>query len=86
MTAYSVAEAKNHLPKLLNRALAGEAVVITKRGKPIAEIRPIADRGPPPPEDDDAFYAWLRAGREERGDVGVDIVQFIREMREEGEH
>lgn len=40
MTHYSVAEAKNNLPKLLDRMLAGEDVVITRRGKPIARLAP----------------------------------------------
>lgn len=40
MTHYSVAEAKNNLPKLLDRVLAGEEVVITRRGKPIARLAP----------------------------------------------
>lgn len=40
MTHYSVAEAKNNLPKLLDRMLAGEEVVITRRGKPIARLEP----------------------------------------------
>lgn len=40
MSHYSVAEAKNNLPKLLDRMLAGEKVVITRRGKPIARLEP----------------------------------------------
>ena len=40
MTHYSVAEAKNNLPKLLDRMLAGEEVVITRRGKAIARLEP----------------------------------------------
>lgn len=40
MSHYSVAEAKNNLPKLLDRMLAGEEVVITRRGKPIARLAP----------------------------------------------
>jgi prevent-host-death family protein len=45
MAEYSVAEAKNHLPKLLDRAVAGETVTITRRGKPIARIVPETPRG-----------------------------------------
>ena len=47
MTAYSVAEAKNTLPKLIDRALHGEEVVITRHGKPVAELRSV--RPPPAP-------------------------------------
>jgi prevent-host-death family protein len=35
-------EAKTHLPKLLERVRCGERITITRRGKPIAELRPIA--------------------------------------------
>ena len=44
MARYSVAEAKNNLPKLLDKALAGEDVTITRRGEPIARI--VADHQP----------------------------------------
>ena len=39
VTSYSVAEAKNTLPKLIDGALQGEEVVITRHGKPVAELR-----------------------------------------------
>ncbi len=35
-------EAKNKLSELLDRAERGERVVITRRGKPIAELVPVA--------------------------------------------
>ena len=40
----SIAEAKNHLPELIRAVEEGEAVVITRHGKPVAQL------GPPPPE------------------------------------
>lgn len=40
MASYSVAQAKNNLPKLLDRMLEGEEVVITRRGKAIARLAP----------------------------------------------
>jgi len=40
MSRYSVAEAKLGLPGLINRALAGEEVIITRHGKPMVELRP----------------------------------------------
>jgi prevent-host-death family protein len=39
MSEYSVANAKTHLPRLIDRAIDGEAVVITRHGKPVAELR-----------------------------------------------
>lgn len=42
MSTHSVADAKNRLPELINRALEGEGVVITRHGKPVVELRPVA--------------------------------------------
>ncbi len=39
MTLYDVAEAGNRLPDLIDRAIAGEEVVITRHGKPVVELR-----------------------------------------------
>jgi antitoxin (DNA-binding transcriptional repressor) of toxin-antitoxin stability system len=39
MTTYSVAEAKNRLPSLIDKALQGEEVIITRHGRPVAELR-----------------------------------------------
>ena len=41
MANYGVAEAKNKFTHLLDRAENGEHVVITRHGKPIAELRPV---------------------------------------------
>jgi len=40
----SIAEAKNRLPELVRAVEEGESVVITRHGKPVAQITP-----PPPP-------------------------------------
>ncbi len=40
MPTYSVAETKDNLSALIDRALAGEEVVITRRGKEMVELRP----------------------------------------------
>lgn len=42
MTDYSLAEAQHKLPELIDRALKGEGIVITREGAPVAELRPIA--------------------------------------------
>lgn len=41
MAHHSVAEAKDLLPELIDRAMAGEGVVITREGRPVAELRAI---------------------------------------------
>lgn len=43
----AVKDAKAELSGLIARAANGERVVITKRGKPVAEIRPVHDRNTP---------------------------------------
>ncbi len=40
----SVAQAKNQLPKLIRAFEQGERIVITRNGKPVAQL------GPPPPQ------------------------------------
>ncbi len=62
MSAYSVAEAKAGLPGLINRALAGEEVVITRHGKPTVELRP-AKAAAPAPANLAAAHERLLAGR-----------------------
>lgn len=41
MAHYGVAEAKNKFTHLLDRVEDGERVVITRHGKPVAELRPV---------------------------------------------
>jgi prevent-host-death family protein len=45
MPIYSVAQAKDHLSKLIDEALAGEEVTITRHGKPVVELRPARAAG-----------------------------------------
>lgn len=52
----SVAKAKAHLSELITAVEAGEAVVITKRGKRVARIVPEAPPRPKGPLD----LGWLR--------------------------
>jgi antitoxin (DNA-binding transcriptional repressor) of toxin-antitoxin stability system len=40
MSIYTVAQAKNALPRLINEALAGEHVVITRRGVDVVSLNP----------------------------------------------
>ncbi len=44
----SVAEAKAKLSELLDRAAAGEDITITRSGKPLARLVPLAEREPRP--------------------------------------
>jgi prevent-host-death family protein len=78
VTAYSVAEAKNTLRKLIDRALQGEEVVITRHGKPVAELKP-SGRQPAAPV---ATYAWLRSRRRARPGVGLTSVEILSRLYE----
>jgi prevent-host-death family protein len=44
----SIVEAKNRLPELIRAVEAGESVVITRHGKPVAQIAPLTRRRPKP--------------------------------------
>lgn len=76
MATYSVADAKNTLPKLIDRALAGEEVVITRRGKPVVELRPAAAR-PPQPKSRKEWHEWLFERTRARPKVGLTSVQLL---------
>jgi prevent-host-death family protein len=44
MSEIGAYEAKTHLPRLLERVQKGERFVITKHGRPVAELTPVAAR------------------------------------------
>jgi prevent-host-death family protein len=47
MSSYSVTYARAHLSGLIRQAHEGETVVITRRGRPVVEITPVARAGRP---------------------------------------
>lgn len=56
MAHHGIADAKNRLPSLVPASERGERVAITRRGKPVAELRPVVEgrkRGNP------ASLDWL---------------------------
>ena len=44
MTTVTAYEAKTHLPRLIRAAERGETVIITRHGKPVAQLGPVQDR------------------------------------------
>jgi prevent-host-death family protein len=79
MARYSVAEAKNNLPRLLDRALAGEDVTITRRGEAIAKLVPERKIGAP------LDLEWLKANIvTPKAGTDFDSAALIRQMRDEG--
>lgn len=45
MAEASVRELRNHGGDVLDRVAAGERVIVTRDGKPVAELRPLPRRG-----------------------------------------
>ncbi len=81
-------EAKTHLSELVSRVEAGEEIVITRHNKPVVrlvamEAAPAVDKA----RRRAAIKAMLALGEELRREGGAppipDIVQHVREMREE---
>jgi len=82
MSSHSVADAKTHLSELIDRALAGEGVIITRHGRPVVEIRPVqASAQPVSPADLD----WLAARRVGRKPARSDAGSFVSAMRDDSE-
>ena len=80
MASYSLAQAKDQLSRLVDEAVSGESVVITRHGKPVAVIAP-APAGPKPITK--AFLAGLARRRALRPSGGGDSVTLVRQMRDE---
>lgn len=80
MASYSVAEARDRLPALLVAAERGEAVTITRRGKPVVTLVPVA--GPLKVADPAAMerirekFSWIPHS-------DIDSVTLLRAMRAE---
>ena len=80
MGKHSVAEAKNKLSELINRALEGEGVVITRHGRPVVELRPIPKS--PKPLTDEAID-WLVKHRVGRRPPREDAGTAVSKLRDE---
>ncbi|MGE0222422.1 MAG: type II toxin-antitoxin system Phd/YefM family antitoxin [Acetobacteraceae bacterium] len=82
MSEHTVAEAQAHLSELIDRAQAGEAVVITRDGRPVAELRVVPVQ--PMERLGSRFDAqWFR-DRRIQGQAPLDTVTLLRQMRDEG--
>ena len=78
MSRYSVADAKNGLSGLIDSAIAGNEVVITRHGKPVVELRAV-----PPLATHDNGMTWLQSRRETRSASGISSVELLRQMYED---
>ena len=82
MPQHSVAEARDRLSDLIDRALAGEGVVITRHGRPVVELKPVQ---PPVRPVSPADLDWLAARRIGGRPPTEDAGKLVSDMRDEGE-
>ncbi len=81
MSEHTVAEAEVSLSDLIDRALAGEGVVITREGRPVAELKPIHPRTVGPITDE--ALDWLATHRAGTQPAAEDAGTFVSRMRDE---
>jgi prevent-host-death family protein len=85
MTAHNIAESGANLTDLIDRALAGEGIIITRNGKPVAELRPVAaSENSAASGSAEEMLSWLRKGRPVlRHSAQEDAGAFVSRMRDE---
>ncbi len=81
MSQHSVVEAKNKLSDLIDRALRGEDVVITRHGRPVVELKAVAAFVPR--RMTQADIDWVEANRVPRRNADVDAGTLVSRMRDE---
>jgi prevent-host-death family protein len=80
MSSHSVADARNHLSELIDRALQGQDVVITRHGAPVVELRPVSRPARPVSLAD---LEWLDARRLRGLAIGEDAGATLSRIRDE---
>ena len=81
MSTHSVADAKAHLSNLIDRAMDGEAVIITRHGRPVVEIKPVTKIAKPMSKAD---LEDLMNNRVMPLKTGWSSADLIRQMRDDG--
>ena len=76
MTTVTAYEAKTHLPRLLRAAERGETVIITRHGKPVAQLGPVEDRRR---DDIAAVIERMKRARAQRPRVTVEEILAARD-------
>jgi prevent-host-death family protein len=77
MLTVSLAEAKTRLSELLDKVEAGEEVIVTRHGRPVAQIRPAPTAKKP------LDFDKLAAIRAKTPPLSKPSVELLREMRDE---
>ncbi|MGH7179924.1 MAG: type II toxin-antitoxin system prevent-host-death family antitoxin [Tepidisphaeraceae bacterium] len=84
MTSVGLFEAKTHLSKLIDRVAAGEEVLITRHGSPVAKLTPVHSRSPQAVEQ---AVTRIRKLREDLKRQGVRVSRSeIRKWISQGRH
>ena len=85
MSEHSLIGAEGKLSELIDRALSGEGVVITRDGRPAVELRPVKEpaEAPEPRLSGIDMLAWLRANRVGTTMPKEDAGTLVRRMRDE---
>ncbi|MEI9886516.1 MAG: type II toxin-antitoxin system Phd/YefM family antitoxin [Rhizomicrobium sp.] len=79
MTTHSIASAKDKLSELIDRALKGEDIVITRHGRPVVKLGAITAAA----RTTDADLDWLAARRKGRRLGKEDAGTLVSRMRDE---
>ena len=80
MAIYPLAQAKDQLSRLIDEALRGEIVTITRHGKAVVTLSPSA---PAPKPLTVQYLREMRRRAQARPSLGADSVTLVREMRDE---
>lgn len=80
MSTHSVTEAQHYLSELIDRALKGESVVITRHGRPVVELKAVP---PLPRRITQTDFDRLDAHRVGLRGKGEDAVTMLIRMRDE---
>jgi prevent-host-death family protein len=78
MVTVNLAQAKAHLSELLDRVEAGEEVIITRRGHPVAHLRPVIRQRKP------LRLSELTEFRATMPPLRRPTAELLREARDEG--
>jgi prevent-host-death family protein len=76
MHTVSIAEAKAHLSEILNQVMAGEEIIITRRGHAIAKIGAVKKLLKPIPSLEKLHSNFPR--------IPISSAKMLRELRDEG--
>lgn len=74
MASYGVAEAKNRFTHLLDQVEEGQRVIITRHGKPVAELRPLPVLSS---QDRKAKLLEISARAAQRPPIGITALELI---------